>query len=57
MRREAGKASADGVQHTAIKIQLLLVGEKKVNQALEQARELQAVLLAARPQKTTATTF
>jgi hypothetical protein len=39
--REAGKAD--------IKIQLLLGGEKTVNEALRQALELQAVLVAATP--------
>jgi hypothetical protein len=39
---------ADGVEDPAIKIQLLVGGEKMVNEALRQALELQAVLLAAR---------
>jgi hypothetical protein len=49
--REAGKAFAYGVQDPDIKIQLLLGGEKTVNEALRQALELQAVLVAARPHK------
>jgi hypothetical protein len=52
VRKEAGKAFADGLEDTDIKIQLLLGGEKTVNEALRQALELQAVFLAARPQKT-----
>jgi hypothetical protein len=42
-----GKAFADGVEDPAIKIQLLLGGEKMMNKALRQALELQTVLLAA----------
>jgi hypothetical protein len=34
IRREAGKAFADGVEDPNIKIQLLLGGEKTVNKAL-----------------------
>jgi hypothetical protein len=34
IRREAGKAFTDGVQDFTIKIQLLLGGEKTVNEAL-----------------------
>jgi hypothetical protein len=49
-KREAGRAFADGVEDPDVKIQLLL-GEKTVNEALTQALELQAVFLAARPQK------
>jgi hypothetical protein len=56
IRREAGKAFAEGVQDPDIKIQLLL-GEKTVNEALRQALELQAVLLAVRPHKTSTKTF
>jgi hypothetical protein len=52
IRREAGKAFADGVKDPDIKIQLLLGGEKTVNEALWQALELRAVLLAARPHRT-----
>jgi hypothetical protein len=55
--REAGKAFADGVEDTDIKIQLLLEGEKTVNEALRQTLELQAVFLAARPRKTSTRTF
>jgi hypothetical protein len=57
IRREAGKTFADGVQDPDIKIQLLLGGEKTLNEALRQAMELQDVLLAARPHKTSARTF
>jgi hypothetical protein len=39
--------------HPDIKIQLLLGGEKTVNEALRQALELQAALLTARPLKIT----
>jgi hypothetical protein len=49
IRREAGKAFADGVEDPTIKIQLHLGEEKMVNEALRQAFELQAVLLVARP--------
>jgi hypothetical protein len=52
VRKEAGKAFADGVEDPDIKIQLLLGGEKTVNEALRQALELQAVFLAARPRQT-----
>jgi hypothetical protein len=54
--REAGRAFAYGVADPDIKIQLLLGGEKKVNEAVRQALELQAVLVAARPQKNYAKT-
>jgi hypothetical protein len=47
--REAGKSFAYGISDADIKIQLLLRGEKTVNEALRHALELQAVLLAARP--------
>jgi hypothetical protein len=57
IRREAGKAFADSIEDLAVKIQLLLGGEKKVNEALQQALELQAVLLAPRPHKMRARTF
>jgi hypothetical protein len=57
IRREAGKAFADGVEDPTIKIQLLLGGEKTVNEALRQALELKAVLLPPRPQKVSARTF
>jgi uncharacterized coiled-coil protein SlyX len=49
IRREAGRAFAYGEKDLDIKIQLLLEGEKTVNEALGQALELQAVLVAARP--------
>jgi hypothetical protein len=55
--REAGKAFAYGVQDPDIKIQLLLGGEKTVNEALRQALELQAVLVAARPYKNNTKTY
>jgi hypothetical protein len=48
--REAAKAFAHGVDDPDIKIQLLLGGEKTINEALRQAIELQAVLVAASPQ-------
>jgi hypothetical protein len=54
--REAGKAFAYGIRDTDIKIQLLLGGEKTVNEALRQALELQAVLVAARPYENNANT-
>jgi hypothetical protein len=53
VRREAGKAFADGVEDPDIKIQLLLGGKKTLRQALE----LNAVFLAAKPQKTSASVF
>jgi peptide subunit release factor 1 (eRF1) len=48
--REAAKAFAHGIDDHDIKIQLLLGGEKSLNETLRQAIELQAVLVAARPQ-------
>jgi ribosome-associated translation inhibitor RaiA len=57
IRQEAGKAFVDGVEDPNIKIQLLLRGGKTVSEALRQALELQAVLLVARPHKTSARTF
>jgi hypothetical protein len=54
--REAGRAFAYGVVDPNIKIQLLLGGEKTVNKVLRQALELQAVLVAAKPQKNYAKT-
>jgi hypothetical protein len=56
-RREAGKAFTDGGEDPAIKIQLLLVGEKTANEALRQALILQAMLLAARAHKSSTRTF
>jgi hypothetical protein len=55
--RGEGKAFAYGVQDPDIKIQLLLGGEKAVNEALRQALELQAVLVAARPYKSNSKTY
>jgi hypothetical protein len=52
VRRKAGKAFVNGMEDTDVKIQLLVGGEKSVNEALRQALELQAVFLAARPGKT-----
>jgi hypothetical protein len=52
VRRKAGKAFVHGVEDPDVKIQLLVGGEKAVNEALRQALELQAVFLAARPRKT-----
>jgi hypothetical protein len=57
IRQEAGRAFVDGVEDSDIKIQLLLGGENTVSEALRQALELQAVLLVARPRKTSARTF
>jgi hypothetical protein len=57
IRREAGKAFADGAEDPDIKTQLLLGGEKMINEALRQALKLQAVLLATRLHKTNARTF
>jgi hypothetical protein len=54
---EPGKAFADRVEDPVIKIQLLLGGEKTVNGALRQALQMQAMLLAARPKKTSISTF
>jgi hypothetical protein len=51
IRREAGKAFADGVEDQDIKMSQL-IGQKTANKALRQALELQAVFLAARPHKT-----
>jgi hypothetical protein len=51
IQNAAGKAYADGIEDSTLKIQLLLGGEKMVNEALRQALELQAVLLAATPPK------
>jgi hypothetical protein len=55
--REAGKAFAYGVGDPEIKIQLLLGGEKTVNEALRQALELQAIFVAARPHKNSTKTY
>jgi hypothetical protein len=45
------------VKDPDIKIQLLLGGEKTVNEALGQALELQAVLVAARPHQNNTNTY
>jgi hypothetical protein len=42
---------ASGLEDPAIKLQLLLEGEKSVKEALRRPLELQTILLAARPQK------
>jgi hypothetical protein len=57
IRRKAGKELADGVEDLAITIQLQLERGKTVSYALRQALELQAVLLAARPHKTSSRTY
>jgi hypothetical protein len=57
MGRGAGKAFAYEVQDPDINIQLLLGGEKTVNEALRQALELQAVLVATRPYKNYTKTY
>jgi hypothetical protein len=51
VRREAGKVFTNGVENPNIKILLFLGGKKTVNEALRQALELNAVFLAAKPQK------
>jgi hypothetical protein len=55
--REAGKAFVYEIKDADIKIQLLLGGEKTVNEALRQALELQAVLVAARPHEESTKTY
>jgi hypothetical protein len=57
VRKEAGRAFTYGVKDPDIKIQLLLGGEKTVNEALGQALELQAVLVAARPAQNNTATY
>jgi hypothetical protein len=57
IRRETGRAFAYGVKDSDIKIQLLLGGEKAVNEALGQALELQAVLVAPRPHQNNTNTY
>jgi hypothetical protein len=57
IRREAGKTFVYRVQDPDIKIQLLLGGEKTVNEALRQALELQAILVATRPHKNNTKTY
>jgi hypothetical protein len=48
IRKEAGKVFTDRVEDFDIKIQLLLGGEKTVNEALRQALKIQALIPAAR---------
>jgi hypothetical protein len=48
---------AYGVEDPAIKVQLLLGGQKIVNEALKQDLELHAVLLAGRLHKMSTRTF
>jgi hypothetical protein len=57
VRKEAGKAFADEVQDPAINVQLLLGGEKTVNETLRHALELQSMLLVAKTHKKSARTF
>jgi hypothetical protein len=51
LRREAGKTFVEGIEDYEIKICLLLGGEKTLSEALQQALELHAVLIAARSQR------
>jgi hypothetical protein len=51
IRREAGKAFVESIQDYEIKIRLLLGGEKTLSEALRQALEVHAVLIAARSQR------
>lgn len=51
IRRKAAKAFACGVDDPDIKIQLLLGGEKMIIKALQQASELQTMLVATKQQK------
>jgi hypothetical protein len=55
--REAGKAFTYGIRDADIKIQLLVGGEKTVNEVLQQALELQAVLVTARPYEKNSNTY
>jgi hypothetical protein len=55
IRREVGRAFADGVGDQDIKLQLLLRGKKIVSEGLMQ--ELQAVFLAAIPQNVSVRTL
>jgi hypothetical protein len=48
IRRKAGKVFVEGIQDYEIKIRLLLGGEKTLSEALRQALEVHAVLIAAR---------
>jgi hypothetical protein len=52
IRRAAGKAFADGVEDHEIKVALMIGGKKTVNEALRQALEIQALLVAAISHKT-----
>jgi hypothetical protein len=51
VRREAGKKIVDGIEDYEIKIRLLLGSEETLSEALRQALELHAVLIAARSQR------
>jgi hypothetical protein len=57
IRREAGRPFAYGVKDPDIRIQILLGGEKTVNEALRQELELQTVLVAARPHQNDTNTY
>jgi hypothetical protein len=57
IRREAGNLFANEVEDPAIKIQLPVGEDEKVNRALRQALEVQVALLAKGPQKTSARTL
>jgi hypothetical protein len=57
IRREAGKSFSYWVRDPDIKIQLLLVGEKTVSEALRKALELKAVMVVARPHQNPHNTF
>jgi hypothetical protein len=57
IKQESGRAFVDGVEDPDTQNQLQLGREKTVREALRQALELQAVLLVARPHKTSARTF
>jgi hypothetical protein len=56
-RRETGKTFADGVEDADMKVQLLLGGQKILNDTLRQAFEPQVVFLAARPRERRARTY
>jgi hypothetical protein len=51
VRREAGRALADGLEDTGIKLKLFLGGDKMVNGGFREVLLLQAVFLAADPGK------
>jgi hypothetical protein len=57
VRREAGRVFTYGVRDPDIKIQLLLGGEKSVNETLGQALELQAIWVAASPAQNNTATY